>query len=247
MPVYQPDHVEYAIISGHIHIATDDGQQIPAFWSHPDVGGLFPGIVLMHDWWGITEVERQLSNRFAQAGYYVIVPDLFDGERAATAQDAMRLVEALGASGYPRVDAALQALENHHRCNRRVAAVGLGMGGTLAYQAAIVRDDLEAAIVYYGFPQRSFGRFQDAKAPILAIYGSEEPHVDIESRERLRHELENAALPHRVLTLHGAARDFFAPGRMPDATPYGQAAWRETLDFLDRHLGHVAPPANSTM
>src|SRR5690606_27781236 len=180
MPVYQPEHVEYTIVSGRIQIALGDANLLPAYWAHPDIGDLFPGIVLVHDWWGLTDVERHLSSLFAQAGYYVIAPDLFDGKIATSPQEAYTPVEQLGAGGYPRVDTALQALETHARCNRHVAAVGLGLGGTLALQAALTRTDLEAAVVYYGFPQRFLGQFSRAKAPILALYGSNEPHVPVE-------------------------------------------------------------------
>jgi carboxymethylenebutenolidase len=240
MPVYRPDHVEYPIVGGHIQIVMDDGQQLPAYWSHPDLGGLFPGIALLHDWWGITVTERSLAHQFAQAGFYVVMPDLYDGRVAVSPQEAMAFVEHLGAGGTPRVDAALQALEAHHRCNRRVAAVGLGMGGTLALEAALERSDLEAAVAFYGFPQRLFGRFDDAKVPILAVYGSDEPYVSAEVRERLRAELDESPRPHEVMILDGAGRDFFVSNASLDQQHFGQLAWQHMLAFLDQHLGRRA-------
>lgn len=243
MPVYQPDHVEYAIVSGRIQIALENGQMLPAFWAHPNTGGVFPGIVLAHDWWGLTDVERHLANLFAQAGYYVIAPDLFDGRLAAGPQEAYVLVEQLGAGGYPRVDTALQALETHTRCNRSVAAVGLGLGGTLAFQAALTRDDLEAAVACYGFPQRFLGQFSQAKAPILALYGSDEPHVPAEVREALSAELQAGGLPHEVVVLEGATRDFFAPTDSPAVMRHARLAWQHILAFLERFLeGPARPP-----
>ncbi len=232
---YQPDHIERMIISGRIQIATADGA-FPAFWSHPDSGGKFPGVVLIHDWWGITEVERRLSQRFAQIGYYVIAPDLFDGHVAATPQDALTLVETYGgSSGYRRVDTALQVLETHHRCNARVAAVGLGMGGSMAFEAALHRDDLEAAIACYGFPQRHFGHFGNAKAPILALYGSGETLVPLDARERLRAELAGSPLGHEVVTIDGAARSFFDGDQ-------SKTAWATLVNFLDRHMRTLRTP-----
>jgi carboxymethylenebutenolidase len=237
MPVYQPDHVEYAIVSGRIRIAMENGQQLPAYWSHPSIGDVFPGIVLIHDWWGITDVERHLANLFAQVGYYVIVPDLYDGQIAMTPQQAMTLLEHLGDSAYPRVDTALQVLERHHRCNRNVAAIGLGMGGSFAYEAAIERSDLEAAVSYYGFPQRYFGRLSGAKAPIIAFYGSGEPHVSEQHIARLRRELAQSTLKHEVHIMDGAGRDFFSPNLALEAQEKTtKEIWRQTLVFLDQHL-----------
>ncbi len=226
---YQPDHVERMTISGRIQVATASGA-FPAYWSQPESGGRFPGVVLIHDWWGITEVERRLAQRFAQIGYYVIVPDLFDSHTATTPQDALMLVETYGGSGsYRQVDSALQALETHHRCNARVAAIGLGMGGTMAFEAALHRHDLEAAVACYGFPQRHFGHFAGAKAPILALYGSGETLVPPAARERLRTELAASSLGHEVVTIDGAARDFFDGAQ-------SKIVWPTIVHFLDRHL-----------
>src|SRR5215218_5195505 len=141
MPVYQPQHVEYTIVNGRVSIVGDDGAQIPAYWSHPDIGGKFPALAILHDWWGITAVERRLAHLLAQLGYYVIVPDLFDGATASTPEAAYKLVEAKGARSYGCVDTALRVLENHVRTDGKTAAVGLGMGGSLAYEAAITRGD----------------------------------------------------------------------------------------------------------
>jgi len=210
MPIYDPDHVEYRIVNGHIRIAMEDGSSLPAYWSHPAVGSSFPGIALIHDWWGITPIVRRMAHLFAQVGYYVIVPDLFDEKVASTPQEAMQLVEALGDGGYQRVHTALTALEQHHHCNRDVAAVGIGMGGSLAFEAAITRTDLEAAIAYYGFPQRYLGLFKEAKAPILAFYGSNEPYVLPTVVERLRRELAETSASHEVVVMDGAGHDFFS-------------------------------------
>lgn len=243
MPIYNPDHVEYRIVSGHIRIAMEDGQQLPAYWSHPSIGSKFPGIALIHDWWGITPIVRRMAHLFAQVGYYVIVPDLFEEEVAATPQDAMRLVESLGDGGYPRVDSALSVLERHHHCNADVAAVGIGMGGSLAFEAALARNDLEAAVSFYGFPQRYFGLMQDAKAPILAVYGSEEPYILPNVVERLRRELSGSRFAHEVVVLDGAGHDFFSEQLPEPQREYGRRAWHKTLTFLEEHLtGPTRPP-----
>ena len=138
MPIYQPEHVEYTIVNGRVSIVADDGAQLPAYWSHPDLGGKFPAIAILHDWWGITTVERRMAHLFAQLGYYVIVPDLFDGAVAQHARRSLRSwSQDTGARSYGYVDTALRVLENHARTNGHTAAVGLGMGGSLAFEAAL--------------------------------------------------------------------------------------------------------------
>jgi carboxymethylenebutenolidase len=249
MPFYDPDRVEYAITIGHIQIVMDGGRQLPAYWAHPRRGSLFPGVALIHDWWGLDDSVRRMANMFAQVGFYVIAPDLFDGRRASTPQEAMELVRILGENGYPRIDAALSVLEKHHHCNGYVAAVGMGLGGSLAFEASIRRKDLEAAVSYYGFPQRYFGHFKDANTPILAFYGDGEPHVKPEMIEQLRAELAQSAsqVSNQVMVIPTAARDFFSDSATAGNFQAGKMAWKTTIDFLEKHLtGKGVPEKKKT-
>jgi len=245
MPIYDPDNIEYRITTDHVHIVLDDRLQLPAYFAHPTIGRKFPGVAIIHDWWGLTELVRRVANLFAQMGHYVMVADLFDGKTASTPKQAIQLVEALEDNGYPRVHNALGALETHHQCNGSVAAVGIGMGGSLAFEAAIVREDLEAAVAYGGFPHRYFGKFKDSNTPICAFYGADEPHVTPPVIKKLEKEL--AATPlkdqHRVSVIPGLAHDFFSL-RFNNKQKYqSRLALKETFDFLDSFLEHTkAPP-----
>lgn len=240
MPVRRPAHVEHTIQSSYVQIVLDDGSILPAYWAYPEMAAHSPAVAVIHDWWGITDTERRMAHRFAALGYYVIIPDLFDGRVASTPQEAQALVKALGAAGYPKVDAALHVLEHHARVNHHVAAFGLGMGGTLALQAALSRADLEAAVACYGFPQRFLGRFKDVRAPVLALYGAHEPHIAAEVIARLRAELALSPLPHEVIVLPNAARDFIND---PDS-PAAERAWEFVLAFLERYVPPVRVEAS---
>lgn len=238
MPIYEPDHVEYSINTSHIRIILDDGQQLPAYLAHPQIGGRYPGIVLIHDWWGLNEIVRRIANFFGQTGYYVIVPDLFNSQVAATPKDAITLVEELGDHGYPRIDSALTVLENHHQCNRSVAAVGIGMGGSMAFEAAITRTDLEAAVTFSGFPHRQLGRFASTRTPICAFYGADEPHIKQQSIQKMRAELQNSALKekHQVVVVEGVGHEFFHISPTPVQSEQGRQALKHTLRYLDSLL-----------
>ena len=238
MPIYDPDRVEYGTTSGHIDIVMDNGRQFPAYWAYPTSGHLFPAIALIHDWWGLTPLIRRLANLFAQAGYYVVAPDLFDGQVAESPAQALERVKVLGDGGYSRVDAALAALESHHNTNRDVAALGIGMGGSLAYEAAITRTNLEAAISVYGFPQKYLGRFAHAPTPILALYGEHEPFTLKPVLTKLQAELRASAhkLPHEFVMLPGVGRNFFGEQATEAEQTQGRAALRHIFTFLEKYL-----------
>lgn len=239
MPLYEPSHVEYAIDHGYVKVNLDNGENFPAYWAYPQLGGKFPAIALLHDWWGINSIIRWLANGFAQSGFYVIVPDLFDGQTAKTPKEAIALVEGLGErTGLQRIYAAIDVVESHHQTNRTTAAVGLGMGGSFAFDMAISRQDIEAAVAFGGFPQRNFGQFKQAKVPMLALYGSLEPHVSAKVIERLKKELSESAIAsvHQVAIIDGLAHDFFSEKLDNAQMLKSSYALKIALQFLEKHL-----------
>ena len=243
MPIHDSRRLEHNIDSGHINIVTDSGQQVPAYWAQPRVGLRFSGICLLHDWWGMTPVMRLVANFLGQMGYYVIVPDMYLGLRATTAAEALSLLQKTEKQRYSIVDAALTVLETHHRTNRLVAVVGLGMGGTLAFEAAIKRDDLEAAASFAGFPQHYLGQFSRANTPILAVYGSEEPYTKPKVIQALQAELAMTRLHehHHVQVIEGAGHEFFYEQPSPAHREITKQAVNSLLSFLEQYLEKPTP------
>jgi carboxymethylenebutenolidase len=238
MPIHDSNRVEFSIDSGHITIVSDTGQRVPAYWAHPRIGQKFSGICMLHDWWGMNDVCRTVANFFAQMGYYVIVPDMFSGEIAHDPKQAMKLLEKTQAERYHTVDATLSVLESHHRINHSVAAIGMGMGGTLAFEAAIKRDDLEAAVSYGGFPQQYFGQFSRSNTPILAVYGSEEPYTKAHTIQALQTELAQTTLKdeHQLVTIEGAKHEFFSSNPDAKMREISKQTINHTLNFLEKYI-----------
>ncbi|GAB1421733.1 hypothetical protein MASR2M15_19150 [Anaerolineales bacterium] len=170
-------HIEYRVTAGMISIATTDGQAVPAYWAYPNMEIKFPGIGLLHDWWGLTHPIHTLSTLFAQAGFSVIAPDWYEGHIAHSPQEALTLYKKYQSHRLDFVNASLSALESHHLSNAKVAVLGIGAGGAAAFEAALTRSDIEAAILISAFPQDYLDRLHLAKVPILAIYGQEDEYI----------------------------------------------------------------------
>ena len=247
MPIHDSNHLEHNIATGHITIVTDEGRRVPAYWAHPQAGRRFSGIALLHDWWGIDDYCRLLSNFFAQMGYYVITPDLFEGQHPGSPAEAMKMLEATQDTRSKTVAAALDVLETHHRTNRSVAAVGIGMGGTLAYEAALTRDDLEAAVAIAGFPQAYIGRFKDCKIPLMAIYGSEEPYTRPVVIDALKTELMASPIrdDFRIEIIDGAGHNFLGKSTDIKVREWGRIAINHIMKFLDTYIEKPELPDES--
>jgi dienelactone hydrolase len=242
------ERIEYPIDSGHIAII-GEGRRYPAYWAHPRIGGKFSGIALLHDWWGMANWVRMMANFFAMRGYYVIAPDLFHEQTASTPKEAMALIEKTKDTRYEGLDATLTVLETHNRTNRKVAAVGVGMGGTLAYEAALKRTDLEAAVSYAGFPQAYMGQFKTCNTPILAFYGEKEPYTKPIVIETMRQELLQSPVKDRshVEIVPNVGHDIFHDQMSIDELDVARQLYLKTQNFLKNFLIPPTEPHKKTV
>jgi dienelactone hydrolase len=128
--LYAAHFVQHRINSGYIQIM-DGERSLPAFWAHPQIGGTFPGLVLIHGERGLNNQIRMRVRRFAELGYYVIAPELF-GATFGT-NDVQICRAALRKGGESPVLAALQVLRTHNRLNGKLGVVGWSGGGEIAF------------------------------------------------------------------------------------------------------------------
>lgn len=240
--MFEASHLQYKIVSGYIQIVSD-GHYLPAFWSHPDVGGTFPGLVMLHEQWGLTAHVRAQARRFAEQGYYVIAPDLFNRQTASTEAEAAALVDELGEAGLARVAAALHALATHNRCNGKIGVIGWDFGASLALETAVLRDDLRAVVCFYGLPPD----FKPAgllmlECPLLALFGADDPAIPPDSVARLQAAAGQAAHPHEIVVFPGVGAGFFND-TLPTFEPEVAAtSWQRVLTFLNDRLDPGDPP-----
>src|SRR5258708_4753763 len=206
--MYETRLVQHQITSGFINVVADD-HYLPAFWAHPAVGGVFPGLVLIHGWWGLTAQVRIQVRRFAELGFYVIAPDLFDGQIANIDAQGAVLQQQLGEAGPAKVNAAISALETHNRVNGKMGVVGWQMGGELTYHAAMHRTDLKAAIVFEGRPDNYLTLMPANETPILAFYAGHEANISPELIERVRKALAKSPGKGNVVVYPDASSGFF--------------------------------------
>ncbi|HLA44318.1 MAG TPA: dienelactone hydrolase family protein [Aggregatilineales bacterium] len=232
--------LQHRITSGYIQIVSDSGNSIPAFWAHPQSGGPFPGLVLLHDDRGLSAHTRALVQRFAEVGYYVVAPDLFEGQRPTSKGEADALERYYTPSGPDKVSAALAVLESHHKSNNKMAIIGWDFGGTLVYDIAVRRNDVMAGVSFYGNPVPYLGKFDENLSPLLAIFG-EHDQIIRQHESRLREELIRTGRPHEVIVYPGAQHNFYNDSLDTYHAESAEDAWVQTLAFLETHQGK--PPA----
>jgi carboxymethylenebutenolidase len=227
--------VQLPVVSGYITIVTDQ-YQLPAFWAHPQLTKAFPGLVLIHEETGLTPHTRMCVRRLAEMGFYVIAPDLFDGQPPTSADARAEVVAALGEAGVARVSSALSVLRTHNHCNGKVGVVGWQLGGEIALQMTILRQDLRAVVIFYARPDDYMPMLPAEEAPLLAFYGDADPAIPPSMLERMREMLAASPGHGEVVIYPNASTGFFNNAAPTYHEEYATDAWSKMVEFLAAHL-----------
>lgn len=220
-----------------------DGQTLNGFLAlpaHPDGA---PGVVVIQEWWGINDQIRKVADRFAAAGYQVLVPDLYRGTSTLEAEEASHLMNGLnfGEAAAQDIRGAVQFLKTRAP---KVGVTGFCMGGALTLLALTQVPEADAGVAWYGCPPLEYIDASQIKVPLQAHWGTQDEFFKIDTIDRLEDKLRAADVPfdfHRYLAYHAFANETaVGPTRLP-ATQYdpvwAQQAWDRCLRFFGRHLG----------
>ncbi|MFF1957441.1 dienelactone hydrolase family protein [Streptomyces sp. NPDC058220] len=204
-----------------------------------------PGIIVIQEWWGLTAHIKDITDRFARAGFVALAPDLYGGQVAHDSDEALRMMAELptergvdllsGAVGY--------LLARPETDGDTVGAVGFCMGGGFVLGLAAKDQRVSAAVPFYGVLRDGVPDFSRLKAEILGHYGEQDHSLPPEFLEELRSTIESQS--GIVPTFHlypGAGHAFFNDGR-PETYHARSAAqaWERTLDFLRTQLAPAGP------
>lgn len=147
-------------------------KQLTGFFAHPEGEGPFPGLVVIHEIFGLTESIKHWAQRFADAGYAALAVDLFAGRNRTVCMFSMMsglLFNSLNHQGIQDLKATLNYLQAQPVVDReRVGAVGYCLGGSLAIAWACTDDRLRAIAPYYAQNPRP----QEALQRLCPVVGS---------------------------------------------------------------------------
>ncbi len=210
------------------------------YLARPVEEGTYPGVILIHEWWGLNDNIRDLAEDFAEQGYIALAVDLYGGEVATSAAQAGALAGAV----QENTDAAFANLASARSYlaslpsvdAEALASVGWCFGGGWAYQMAANGMDIDASVMYYG----RFSMEDDLsmmRADILGHFGEEDTSIAVDDVEQFEAKLATLNGDHAVF-IYPNAGHAFANEDNEDAynEEAAQLAWQRTMDFLAREL-----------
>ena len=226
-----------------------DGTELDCYLAY-DAGeeGARPGVLVVHEWWGLNDYIRGRANMLAELGYTALAVDMYgNGQVAKDAGEAGELMNGvLGdfRQAETRMGAALEYLQNLPTVDAdRTAAIGYCFGGGVVLHSARIGMPLSGVVSYHG----SLGSMHtpepgSVRAKVMVCHGADDALVPEEHITALHDEMKTAGADLRFISYPGALHGFTNPEATANGEKFGlplaydaetdERSWKETQAFF---------------
>ena len=235
------------VIAETLPYAEVDEQLVYGHFAFPDdMIEPLPGVIVIHERWGLDDGVRALANRIAGEGYIVLAIDLYGGETAENTDAARQLMvevvenpELANQNIQQAYDFLLSSSTSPLGAGSppRIAALGWSFGGGWALNAAmLLPDDLDAAVIYYGQVTDDEERLAPVNAPILGLFGANDRGVSRDSVVAFEKALQNLEKDYEIEIYDNAGHAFADPQASNYQPDVAAEAWEKVVVFLGENL-----------
>ncbi len=216
------------------------GSNLVGYLAMPgDAAEPLPGIILIHEWWGLNDNIKAMARRLAGEGYVALAVDLYGGVTADTPDQAQSLMTAV----LEQPDAARanlrQAYEylEKYALAPRIGSIGWCLGGAWSLETAVLYpESLDAMVMYYGQVIKAREQLATLNMPILGFFGSEDKSIPVRDVQEFRATLLELRKNADIRIVVGADHAFANPSGGSYDERAANEAWDETLAFFRRNL-----------
>jgi dienelactone hydrolase len=185
--------------------------------------GRRPGVLVVHEWWGITPHVRGEARKFAEQGYTAFVVDMYgDGATADNPKDAGKLAGSVMKNPTvmeSRFNAARAELARHSTVDgSRIGAAGYCFGGAVSINMVRAGADLVAVATFHASLLMNTPAPKQVKPKLLVMNGAADPLVKPDQIEAFKKEMDAAHADYRFINFPGALHAF----TNPEATALGK-------------------------
>jgi len=219
-----------------------DGKSVNGYLAEPQGGSNAPAMVVIQEWWGLQDQIKGVADKLAKQGYRALVPDLYRGKVALEANEAKHLMEGLdfGDAAGQDIRGAVQYLKKSG--SGKVGVTGFCMGGALTVLSACNVPEMDAGVIWYGFPPLQYVDAAKIKAPLLGHWATQDQAFPISVVDELEKKLRDAKVKfefHRYNAKHAFANET-ADSKKLDMLKYdpkaAEQAWQRTMEFFAKNL-----------
>ncbi len=199
-------------------VTYSSGQEsVRGYLCRPSWEGSFPGLLLIHDDFGLTDWVKERARHLADRGYVVLAIDLYRGEAVSNLEDAHIMDRGLPEDRvYRDLKAAVDYLRGRKDVRGQLGVVGFGMGGGYALDAAIRHPRLHAVVTCYGRLTTDAKLLAPLKASVLALFAGKDKGISPETIEQFRVAMNKADKRIAGLRMYGeCGHGFLDPANWP--------------------------------
>lgn len=181
-----------------------------------------PGVLVIHEWWGLNAAIRERVEQLASMGYVAFALDLYGMGKTTTdvlkATKMLRMVQMNGYRWVQRCLAGLEVLKGLPQVDsQQIAAIGYGWGGATLQQLVFTGEDIKGAVLFGSFSPPPADQAKRVKAKILVLQGAADPYLDAVELTDYIEAMEKTGLDWQM-TLFGGAKHGFTDA---NAAEYG--------------------------
>ena len=233
---YDPDSDES--VTGYLAVPTSPDSVLSARGVDPAATSL-PGIVVIHEWWGLNDNIRTATRRLAGEGYRALAVDLYSDSTAQTPDRAQSLMQQ-ATQDQAQLMANVRGAHDYLSLETnapRVAVLGWCFGGGITFRALADRPTaFDAAVPYYGTPEpMTEEALRALTTPVLAHFGEQDEVVSPEEVDALESRLQGTNADVQVHR-YDAGHAFANPSGESYDPDAASTAWSRTTAFLRTHL-----------
>lgn len=195
-----------------------DGQRLVGYYAYDDaLDGKRPGIVVVHEWWGLNDYAKRRARDLAALGYSALAIDMYgDGKSTEHPQDAQAFMAAAmkdPKAAARRFDAGLELLALQPYTDQgKLAAVGYCFGGKVVLDAARRGEPLAAVVSFHGaLATQAPATPGSVKAKVLVEHGAADSMVTEQQVEAFKKEMDAAGASFEFVSIPGAKHGFTNP------------------------------------
>ncbi|HLJ94381.1 MAG TPA: dienelactone hydrolase family protein [Gemmataceae bacterium] len=192
------------------------------------VQGRRPGVLVVHEWWGLNDYARSRAEQLAKLGYVAFAADMYgEGKIAQHPKEAGEMANHVRANvddWRQRAATALEVLKSQPQCDpKNLAAIGYCFGGSTALQLAYSGADLKAVATFHAaLPTPSDADVKHIKATILVCNGADDSFIPSQAIQAFRGALDKGHVQYEFVNYPGAVHSF----TVADAEKHGLAGMK---------------------
>lgn len=205
------------------------------FLARPAKGGDYPGVIMVHEWWGLNNHIKGQARELAKEGYIVLAVDLFKGEVAETPARAEELVgQVVQEEAMANMKMAADWLRS--KGVSKIVSLGWCFGGRKSIEFALSGEPLAATVIYYGQLETDIEKVRTVSWPVLGIFGEKDSSIPVSSVREFESALDSLGVYNEIYVYPEVGHAFANPSGdnyHPDET---RDAWAKTITFLKEQL-----------